>query len=50
MFVITSLKKDIRALSETNGSVEFHNQVFNTDDCVVTEEPNENFVEAPTEA
>ena len=26
-------------------SVEFHNQLFETDDCVITEEPNENFIE-----
>lgn len=50
MFIITSIKKNIRALSETNGSVEFHNKLFETDDCVITEEPNENFIEAPTEA
>jgi hypothetical protein len=46
MFVITSAKKSIYALSEENGSVEFHNQLFDTDDCVITEEPNENFIEA----
>jgi len=45
MFVIQSLKKDIKALSETNNSVEFHNQLFDTDDCVITEEPNEKFIE-----
>jgi hypothetical protein len=45
MFVIVSEKKCIRALSETNGSVEFHNKLFDTDDCVITEEPNENFIE-----
>jgi len=55
MFVITSEKLSIKngepfkALSETNGSVEFHNQLFDTDDCVITEEPNENFIEAPVE-
>jgi hypothetical protein len=45
MFIITSEKKSIRALSETNNSVEFHNQLFDTDDCVITEEPNEKFIE-----
>ena len=50
MFIITSNKKNIRALSELNNSVEFHNQLFDTDDCVITEEPNENFIEAPIEA
>lgn len=47
MFIITSAKKSLRALSEKNGSVEFHNTLFDTDDCVITEEPNENFIEAP---
>jgi hypothetical protein len=51
MFIITSEKVSLRngepliALSETNGSVEFHNKLFDTNDCVVTEEPNENFIE-----
>jgi len=45
MYIITSVKKGIRGLSETNGSVEFHNQLFDTDDCVITEEPNEKFIE-----
>ena len=49
MFVIRSEKKNIKALSETNNSVEFHNQLFDTDDCVITEEPNENFIEEPVE-
>jgi hypothetical protein len=40
MFVITSIKKNIRALSELNGDVAFHNKLFDTDDCVITEEPN----------
>ena len=35
-FVIVSEKKGIRALSETNDSVEFHNELFDTDDCVIT--------------
>jgi hypothetical protein len=48
MFVIVSAKKGIRGLSETNNSVEFHNQLFDTDDCVITEEPNENFIEVET--
>jgi hypothetical protein len=50
MFVITSVKKGIRALSELNGSVEFHNKLFDTDDCVITEEPNENFIEPKEES
>jgi hypothetical protein len=45
MFVITSIKKNIRALSELNSDVAFHNKLFDTDDCVITEEPNENFIE-----
>ena len=35
-FVIVSAKKGIRALSGTNNSVEFHNKLFDTDDCVIT--------------
>lgn len=49
MFVITSVKKGIQALSETNGSVEFHNKLFEADDCVVVERPNAEFVETPKE-
>ena len=49
MFIITSLKKSIKALSETNNSVEFHNQLFDTDDCVITERDNSEFIEAPVE-
>ena len=55
MFIITSDKISVksgepfRALSETNNSVEFHNQLFDTDDCVITEEPNENFIETEEE-
>lgn len=49
MFVITSEKKNIQALSETNGSVEFHNQLFETDDCVIVERPNEEFIEVKEE-
>ena len=57
MFIITSEKmrqkvlketgvdETFKALSETNNSVEFHNHLFGTDDCVITEEPNENFIE-----
>lgn len=51
MFVIKSEKLSIKngepfiALSETNNSVEYHNQEYKTDDCVITEEPNENFIE-----
>ena len=36
MFIITSIKKDIRAISGTNNDVEFHNKLFETDDCVIT--------------
>ena len=35
-FVIVSEKKGIRALSGTNDSIEFHNKLFDTDDCVIT--------------
>ena len=35
-FIITSQKKGIRATSGTNDSVEFHNELFETDDCVIT--------------
>jgi hypothetical protein len=55
MFVIKSEKLSVKngepfqALSETNNSVEFHNQLFDTDDCVITEEPNENFIEVVAE-
>lgn len=35
-FVIVSEKKGIRALSEKNDNVEFHNKLFNTDDCIIT--------------
>lgn len=34
-YIITSLKKDIRAISGTNNDVEFHNKLFDTDDCVI---------------
>lgn len=37
MFKITSAKKNISALSDTNNNVEFHNNLFDTDDCVVVE-------------
>ena len=36
MYIITSIKKDIRATSGTNNDVEFHNRLFKTDDCVIT--------------
>ena len=62
MFVITSLKKDIKALCGSSSyvvrqatettpeertvfDVAYYNDMFKTDDCVITEEPNENFVE-----
>ena len=35
-FVIVSEKKGIKALSGTNNSVEFHNKLFDTDDCAIT--------------
>jgi hypothetical protein len=40
MFIIASEKKQITASSGTNGSVEFHNQLWDTDDVVVFEVPN----------
>lgn len=42
MYIITSIKKNIRAISGTNNDVEFHNKLFDTDDCVIT------FEEDPT--
>jgi len=36
MYIITSAKKNIRAISGTNNDVEFHNKLFATDDCVIT--------------
>ena len=36
MFIITSEKKQIRAISGTNNDVDFHNKLFDTDDCVIT--------------
>ena len=35
-YIITSEKKNIRAINGTNNDVEFHNKLFNTDDCVIT--------------
>ena len=40
MFIITSKKKDIRAISGTNNDVDFHNKLFDTDDCVITFQPD----------
>ena len=40
MFIITSQKKNIRAISGTNNDVDFHNNLFDTDDCVITWEPD----------
>ena len=37
MFIITSTKRNIRALNETINNVEYFNKLFETDDCVVTE-------------
>ena len=36
MYKITSIKKGIKALSGTNNDVDFHNKLFDTDDCVIT--------------
>ena len=36
MYIITSNKLGIRATSGKNNSVEFHNTLFDTDDCVIT--------------
>lgn len=36
MYIIKSEKKNISAISGTNNSVEFHNKLFDTDDCVIT--------------
>lgn len=36
MYIITSQNKEIRAISQTNNDVEFHNKLFDTDDCVIT--------------
>lgn len=55
MYVITSEKMSIKngepfiALSELNGSVEFHNKLFDVNDCIITEEQNENFIEPKKE-
>lgn len=34
-YKITSVKKNIVAISGTNNDVDFHNQLFETDDCVI---------------
>lgn len=46
-YIITSLKKDIRAISGTNNDVKFHNKLFDTDDCVIAweEDPTPEEVE-----
>ncbi len=36
MYIIVSEKKNIRAISGTNNDVDFHNKLFDTDDCVIT--------------
>jgi len=36
MYIITSAKKNIRAISGNNNDIEFHNKLFDTDDCVIT--------------
>lgn len=38
MFIITSTLKNIRAINDTISDPEYYNQLFNTTDCVVTEE------------
>ena len=48
MFIITSQKKNIRAISGTNNDVEFHNKLFDTDDCVITWEEDLTFEEIET--
>lgn len=47
-YIITSLKKDIRAISGTNNDVKFHNKLFDTDDCVITweDDPTPEQIEA----
>lgn len=40
MFVITSAKKGITAISDLNNDVEFHNRLWDTDDVVITEQPD----------
>lgn len=35
-YIIVSEKKQIRAISGTNNDVDFHNKLFDTDDCVIT--------------
>jgi len=36
MYIITSIKKNIIAISNKNNDIDFHNNLFNTDDCIVT--------------
>jgi len=47
-YIITSAKKNISAISGTNNDVEFHNKLFDTDDCVITwqDDPTPEEVEA----
>ena len=40
MFIITSAKKGITAISGLNNDVEFHNKLWDTDDVVITEQPD----------
>ena len=47
MFVITSATNGLTGLSETNGSVEFHNTLWGVTDVIIVEQPNENFIETP---
>ena len=35
-YIIVSEKKQIRAISQTNNDIDFHNKLFDTDDCVIT--------------
>lgn len=48
MYIITSNKKGIRAISGTNNDVKFHNKLFDTDDCVITweDDPTPEQIEA----
>jgi hypothetical protein len=48
MFIITSKKLGIQAISGTNNDVEFHNKLFDTDDCLITwqDDPTPEEIEA----
>jgi hypothetical protein len=38
MYIIESKKKGLRALSGTQRDPDYHNRIFDTDDCTVTQE------------